>query len=49
MVPTADEAFALSHDMADEELNYGDEGIPEGTCLVPRWLTVSLDIFGFEA
>ncbi|MDQ1351948.1 MAG: hypothetical protein QG657_2254 [Acidobacteriota bacterium] len=48
VVPTADEAFEIAYELADMEADYDRDGNLEGAYHVPRWLTVSLDIFGFE-
>jgi len=48
VVPTADEAFEIAYDLATIEAEYDREGNPESSYYVPKWLTVSLDLFGFE-
>ena len=48
VVPTADEAFDLTYRLADMEADYDDDGGPSNAYHVPKWLTVSLDLFGFE-
>lgn len=52
VVPTADEAFQIVYDFASEEAEWDVEGTSgdgwvSGTYHEPRWLAVSLDIFGF--
>ncbi|MBN1567224.1 MAG: hypothetical protein JXA73_05230 [Acidobacteria bacterium] len=47
IVPTADEAFDLVYQFADMAVDYDDEGNPEHSYHVAKWLAVSLDIFGF--
>ena len=47
MVPTSDYAFEIVYDFADLETSYGDEG-PDGVFHSPRWLAVSLDLFGYD-
>lgn len=52
VVPTATEAFDLAYELADMEadVDVGDEGeaYVSGVYHVAKWLTVSLDIFGFS-
>ena len=52
VVPTATEAFNLAYELADMEadVDVGDEGeaYVSGAYHVAKWLTVSLDIFGFS-
>ena len=53
IVPTADEAFELVYDFARIEADWDveggtGEGHISGFYHVPRWLAVSLDIFGFS-
>lgn len=45
VVPTSDEAFELVYEFADIEPD-GDEDGPWGVYHKPKWLAVSLDIFG---
>jgi hypothetical protein len=49
VVPTAVEAFELSYRLAEWEADYDKEGNPENAYPVPKWLCVSLDLFGFES
>jgi len=46
VVPTSEEAFELVYEFADLEPD-GDEDGPWGVYHKPKWLAVSLDIFGF--
>lgn len=46
IVPTSEEAFQFVYEFADLEPN-GDEDGPWGVYHSPKWLAVSLDIFGF--
>ncbi|MGH7429143.1 MAG: hypothetical protein ACREJ4_12440, partial [Candidatus Methylomirabilaceae bacterium] len=51
IVPTADEAFDIVYEFADVEPDYDVEGsygpaYVAGSYHVPRWLAVSLDLFG---
>jgi hypothetical protein len=51
IVPTADEAFQLIYDFANIEIEWDVEGssgrgIESGSYHSPKWLAVSLDIFG---
>lgn len=51
IVPTSDEAFNLSYDNAVEEadISGGPDGIEyNGMYHVPKWLAVSLDLFGVD-
>lgn len=49
VVPTSDEAFDLVYEFADLEPDDWDEeaGLPSHVYHKPKWLAVSLDIFGF--
>jgi hypothetical protein len=47
VVPSSDEAFELVYEFADIEPDYDDDPVPTGFCHKPKWLAVSLDIFGF--
>lgn len=54
VVPTAEEAFEFAYDFAELEADWdvegsGGEGYISGVYHVARWLTVSLDLFGFRA
>ncbi len=49
VVPSADEAFELMYNNADEEYDeYDEEGIPQKINHVPYWMAVSLDLFGIR-
>jgi len=53
IVPTADEAFQITYDFSDIEADWDVEGSQgeayiAGTYHQARWLSVSLDIFGFS-
>lgn len=51
IVPTASEAFDVVYDYADIQAEYdhdGDEWYPSGAYHRPRWLAVSLDLFGVK-
>ena len=52
VVPTADEAFELVYDFAEIEADWDvegskGEGYISGFYHKPKWLAVSLDVFGF--
>jgi len=53
IVPTADEAFQLVYELAEIKADWdvegsSGEGYISGFVHAPRWLAVSLDIFGFD-
>ena len=48
VVPTAGEAFNLAYELADMEADYDENG-PVAAYHVQKWLTVSLDLFGFAS
>ena len=48
VVPTANEAFGIVNEFADEVPDYDNEPVPTGVYLDPTWLAVSLDLFGLE-
>jgi hypothetical protein len=50
VVPTSEEAFNLVYEFADLEPDDWDEeaGLPSHVYHKPKWLAVSLDIFGFR-
>jgi hypothetical protein len=49
IVPTASEAFDLMHYHSNLELNsVDDEGNPEDLHHKPKWMAISLDLFGFK-
>lgn len=51
IVPTASEAFEVLYNFADIEADYdhdGDEWYPSRAYHSPRWLAVSLDLFGVK-
>ena len=47
VVPSSDEAFQIVYDFADLETDWNEDG-PAGTYHSPRWLAVSLDLFGYD-
>jgi hypothetical protein len=47
VVPTSEEAFDFVYEFASTETDYDDDG-PCGISHRPRWLAVSLDLFGFQ-
>ena len=47
IVPSSTEAFDIVYDFAKLETDYDDQG-PVGAFHEPRWLAVSLDLFGFS-
>jgi hypothetical protein len=48
VVPSSWEAFDLVYELADlQPDDYDDEGLPNHVYHKPKWLAVSLDIFGF--
>jgi len=47
VVPSSNEAFDLVYEFADIEADYDNEPVPSGFYHKPKWLAVSLDIFGF--
>jgi len=48
VVPTSEEAFDLVYEFADlEPDDFDEEGLPMHVYHKPKWLAVSLDIFGF--
>lgn len=49
VLPSADEAFELTYEFANiEPDSVDDAGNPEGYYHKPRWMAVSLDLFGFN-
>jgi hypothetical protein len=48
VVPTADEAFNLVYEFAEVVPDYDDTPDPVGAYHDPRWLAVSLDLFGLS-
>ena len=48
VVPTSDEAFELVYEFADIEPDGDWDDFPSGFYHKPRWLAVSLDLFGFR-
>jgi len=50
IVPTSEEAFRIVYDFANVECDYDRDGSPMGsTYHIPKWLAVSLDLFGFNS
>jgi len=47
VVPTSEEAFDIVYEFAKLEADW-DEEVPVGVYHVPKWLAVSLDLFGFN-
>jgi hypothetical protein len=47
VVPTSEEAFELVYEFADLEPDFDEEGVQANAYHKPKWLAVSLDIFGF--
>jgi hypothetical protein len=48
IVPYSDEAFDIVYEFADMEADFDRDGPPMGAYHVPKWLAVSLDLFGFK-
>ena len=48
VVPDADTAFDLAYQNAEVELDYDRDPVPQGAYHVAKWMTVSLDLFGFN-
>ena len=49
VVPTAEEAYELTYGHSEPEpVSYDDEGFVNGVFNAPKWLAVSLDLFGFH-
>ncbi len=49
IVPTANEAFDLMHNDSSLELNsVDDEGNPDSVYHKPKWMAISLELFGFK-
>ena len=46
IVPTSDEAFEIVYQFANMEADYDSDGSIMGAYHVPKWLSVSLDLFG---
>ncbi|MDP3181913.1 MAG: hypothetical protein Q8M54_03725 [Desulfobaccales bacterium] len=50
IVPTSEEAFRIVYDFANIESDYDRDGSPMGGIYhIPKWLAVSLDLFGFNS
>ncbi len=49
VVPTSDEAFDIVYRYADVEADYDRDGSVLGSGHVPKWLAVSLDLFGVNS
>jgi len=47
IVPTSEEAFDIVYEFANIEADFDEDGSPMGIYHVPKWLAVSLDIFGY--
>jgi hypothetical protein len=47
VVPSRDEAFQIVYDFAVIQTDWNEDG-PIGTFHAPRWLAVSLDLFGYN-
>jgi hypothetical protein len=47
VVPSSDEAFQIVYDFAELETDWDESG-PVGAYHSPRWLAVSLDLFGYN-
>jgi len=48
IVPSSDEAFDLVYEFADMEADYDRDGSIMGAYHKPKWLAVSLDLFGLK-
>lgn len=48
VVPDAETAFDLAYLNAEVELDYDRDPIPQGAYHVAKWMTVSLDLFGYN-
>lgn len=49
VVPTSEEAFDIVYELADLEADWDRDGeLPAGVYHKPKWLAVSLDLFGFK-
>ncbi|MBN8450220.1 MAG: hypothetical protein J0M13_14650 [Candidatus Accumulibacter sp.] len=48
VVPTSEEAFEIVYEFANIEADWDDEGSISGSYHAPKWLAVSLDMFGFK-
>lgn len=49
IVPSSEEAFKIVYDFADIESDFDRDGSPMGGVYhIPKWLAVSLDLFGFN-
>jgi len=48
VVPTSEEAFEVVYQFANVEADYDDAGSPVGAYHEPKWLAVSLDLFGLK-
>lgn len=49
IVPDAETAFNIAYENSDIELDYDRGPEPQGACHVAKWMTVSLDLFGFNS
>ncbi|MGA4049786.1 hypothetical protein ACI2TP_21975 [Ralstonia nicotianae] len=49
VVPTSEEAFEVVYEFASVEADVDRDGSTMGAYHAPRWLAVSLDMFGFNA
>ena len=48
VVPTSEEAFDLVYEYSKMEADFDRDGSPIGAYHVPKWLAVSLDLFGLN-
>lgn len=49
IVPTADDAYDITYGYSEPEPDgYGSDGIPMGVYHKPKWMAVSLDLFGLH-
>ncbi|MBB5349553.1 hypothetical protein JWG42_14405 [Desulfoprunum benzoelyticum] len=48
VVPDAETAFDLAYQNAEVELDFDRDPVPQGAYHVAKWMTVSLDLFGFN-
>lgn len=49
VIPTADHAYEVTYGYSTPEPDgYGSDGIPSGVYHAPKWMAVSLDLFGLH-
>lgn len=48
VVPTSEEAFKLVYEYSNMEADFDRDGSPIGAYHVPKWLAVSLELFGLS-